>query len=282
MKKALLSLIVLAVLLGGILPLSACTKETPIPGIAWASAETLVYDIKDNGVSAGTLTVITEKLAPGEYKIDRFGDRTFTVTANTADGTRVRKTALDTDGNEIMYSESLMNGFTSLASYKKVDYAGSAYEYRVYHEGKYFYYNTDGGNSFKRIKAKSGYLDNELLYNVVRCYDLGAGYSSTFSVMSPGTDSLEKIAVNTLTGTAPFDIRYTDPDGNEQVASKECLVVSFSKSDSPKGTSIKVKYSPADFELKGNVDKLFNASVYLPVQIEENNMVYTLTSAVAA
>lgn len=282
MKKALLSLIVLAVLIGGILPLSACTKEVPIPGLAWASVETLVYDIKDNGESVGTLTVITEKLAPGEHKIDRLGERTFTVTANTAGGTRVRKTAVDKDGKEIMYSESLMNGFTSLASYKKVDYAGTAYEYRVYHEGKFFYYNTDGGNSYKRIKAKSGYLDNELLYHVVRCYDLDAGYASTYSVMSPSSESLEKIAVGTLQATVPFTIHYTDADGNEQAAAKECMVVSFSKSDSPKGTSIKVLYSPADFELKGNVDKLFNASIYLPVEIEENNIVYTLTSAVAA
>jgi len=282
MKKALLIILILAVLIAGAVSLSACSSASPIPGIAWASSETLVYDIKDNDVSVGTLTVTAVKLEPGNYKIERFGDRTFTVAKNSANGTRVTKVALDNDGNEMMYSESILSGFSSLASYKKVNYAGNAYEYRVFHEGKYFYYNTDGGTGFNKIKAKSGYSDNELLYYTVRCYDLGDSYSSTYSVLSPGSDSLEKIAVATQITTVPYAINYTDADGVPQAVSKDCISVKFSKSESPTGTSIYVLYSPADFLLKGNVNTLFNESVFIPVQIEENNMVYTLTSAVAA
>jgi hypothetical protein len=282
MKKALLSLLILAVLIAGALSLSACSSEKPIPGLAWAASETLVYDITEDNAAIGTLTVVAQRLEPGDYQIGRFGDKTFTISRNSASGTRIIRTATDKDGNEIMYSESLLNGFTSLASYKKVNYAGKAYECRIYHEGKFFYYSIDGGSNYKKIKAKSGYLDNEHLYYIVRCYDLSSAYSSSYNILSPGTGTLEKISIAKLNTAAFQTIPYTDEDGNEQTAYKECVIVSFSKTDSPKGTSVTVQYSPADFELKGDIARPFNMSIFIPVVIKENNLTYTLISADAS
>lgn len=279
MKKIILVLLVAAIIAVGSVSLAGCSPDVPVPGIAWANNETLTYDIKDGETSIGTLTVTTSKIAAGDHIIERFRPEPFSISGGVSAGTRIVKRATDTDGNEIMYSESLLNGFTSLASYKKVNFGGKNYELRVYHEGKHFYY-AEGGNGFQRIKAKSGYADNELLYNIIRCYDIGVGYSSSYSVLSPLSESLEKVSVSTSTAAAAaFELNYTDRNGAPAQKQVNCITATFTKTDSPSGRPITVWYAPSDFQLLGNVNIANNKSIFLPVKIIENNLTYSLTGA---
>lgn len=277
MKKSVLAVILMAVFLTSIVLLGGCTQTAPVPGIAWARSETLTYEIKNGEETIGTLTVTSERLEAGEYKVERLRSEPFSMSA----GTRVTKTAVDTDGKEILYSQSLLNGFTSLASYKKVEFQDKAYEQKVYHEGKHFYYSQNG-EEFRRIKAKSGYADNELLYNIIRCYDIGAGYSASYDVLLPQSGSLEKVAVSVSTSTtANFDLSYTDRNGTPATKAVNCLTAVFGKSDTPSGKPITVWYSPQDFQLLGSISTPNNKSLYLPVKIIENDLTYILTNAQA-
>lgn len=264
-------------LAGSAMLLSGCSKDVPIPGVAWADTETLTYNIEDGSTSIGTLTVVSQRLKSGEYKIEKMDGKTFKLSS----GARITKVAKDINGKEIMYSESLLNGFTSLASYKYVDYSGTKYEHKVYHEGKYFYYSKDGGD-YKKLKAKSSYADNELLYNIIRCYELDKGYSSTLSVLSPASDSLESIAITVTTDSAKtFEINYIDNNGEAKKKSANCATAILSKTDAPSGMTITVWYA-TNFQLSGAVSVPNNTSIFIPVKIIENNLTYTLTQAEAA
>lgn len=278
MKKLIIATLILSLMLAGsAMLLSGCSKEVPIPGVAWAATETLTYSIKDADTQVGTLTVVSQRLSAGEYKIDRLDGKTFKLSS----GARITKVAKDADGNEIMYSESLLNGFTSLASYKYVDYNGTKYEHKVYHEGKYFYYSKDG-DSYKKLKAKSAYADNELLYNIIRCYELDKGYNSTLSVLSPASGSLEKIAITVVADKQEtFEINYINNNGEAKKKSAGCVTAILSKTDAPSGMTITVLYA-TDFQLSGAVSVPNNTSIFIPVKIIENNLTYTLTQAEAA
>lgn len=277
MRKLILSLLMIAVISIGAVMITACSSESPVPGVAWAEKETLTYEIKEGDTLIGTLTVVSERLKGGEYKIERLREEPFKLSSGSA---RVTKVATDTQGKEIMYSESLLNGFTSLASYKKVDYNGVSYENKVYHEGRYFYYSKNGGD-YKRIKANGGYADNELLYNIIRLYDIDGGYSSEYKVLSPNTDSLEKIAVSVSDDATNFALRYTDRNGGQQEQTVACLKAVFRKTESPSGQPISVWYAKSSFILKGSRVSPRNESLYIPVKIVENNLTYSLINAKA-
>lgn len=282
MKKTALFLTIL-LLISAVFLFTGCSGETIVPGAAWAKTETLTYDIIDKGQKIGTLVIESEKLDAGEHYLTKVRPEAFKITSAVTRGLRYKQTARDLNGNIIMESESLMNGFSSIASYKRMDFNGKKYEAKAYIDGKYYKYSIDNGE-WKKIKAKAGFVDNELLYASMRCYsEIDKGYSKTVKVIDPLSSSAEEITITAADASVreEFTVRYPDPSGGEKTEKVQCISVTYRKNATPIGTPIKVLYTNQDFKIYGRAELVGNYSYHIPVKITENNLTYELISVTA-
>ena len=284
MRKFLILMLVVVLALGAGVSLVACSGDVDLPGLKWTNEEVLTYEMYDGDVLVGALAVKTERVDSGNQTLNMTGE-THNVSASTVKGARVTMVASDLEGNVIMASESLLNGFTTLASAKKVSYNSVEYTTKARYDGKRYYYSVNGGEE-KKMKIKQSFVDNELLYTVLRAYTLENSYSGTYIVVDNVAG--EKVEMNISTSNA--DVRYNGAnnagikvlsDGIESLASNvKCVELNIQRASAPVGTPIKVTYS---VEGDGGLSVLGKGSAghrstHVPVKIVENNITYKLAS----
>lgn len=255
--------------------LTGCNQDINAPGKVWAQTETLIYAVTEGETAVGTMTIVTERVS-GEQTLGAYPDRKHDL---SIDGTRVTTTVRNVDGDIIQYSESLMRGFAAVASYRSVNYGGEQSSYHVYIDGSYAYLSLNDGD-YERTRMRGTYTTNELLYTLLRCYDLSA-YSTSYTILSPITGDKIGISVSSGASSDTFSFTAQNPDGEKQEADKESYGVLVRLSDSPVGSSIRLWYSK-DYSLKGDALHGNTSSSRLLLKIEENNLTYTLTKVIAA
>ncbi len=290
MKKFLLLIFVVALVATSVLAFAGCTSSTAVPGVAWCSSESFVYDIFDSeqdDARIGSMTYTVEILAAGEHSLSSISDKSFSVTETTRKGTLITMTATDLDGNVIMFSEAITNGTSALASYKEVNYGDTSYSFASYFEDKYCYYSIDDGE-WDKVKA-SGAFDTVSLYNLIRSNSLIDSYSASIDVVNPVDASTESFYISTNTASdLSATIDYSTVDYGSDSISVGTYQVTLAKTDAPIGGSIIIYYSAYDSSEQDNSTSNFCAmgsllsqtsSYHVPVQIEENNITYKLVSA---
>ena len=285
MKKIVVILLVSILAAAAALTAVSCNGNTNVPGAVWAKNETVVYDITRGDETLGTLTISLEKLSPGsEVTLNATGVK-YNITSS-AHGTRVTTTAKSTDGKVWLESESIMDMFTSIASYRKVDYNGEKYELKGHYSGKYYYYTINDGEEERLRVGDSGFVDREQLYTVIRAYNLEAGYAATYKIADPINGEVVDIAVSTgAEGNYSTSYTVINFEGTEKkMTTTSCTAVNFSRSSAPQGKAIQVVYSKDEaLEVLGDpADSGFaaggNSSIRIPLQITENDIVYNIKS----
>jgi len=100
----------------------------------------------------------------------------------------VTKVAKDLDGKEILYSASLAENFVPVASYKKIDSKDKKIETRTRYSKSYYYYANNGGAE-KRTKIKKNVLDNENLFEFIRCQELERSFNQVLTTVDAANRS---------------------------------------------------------------------------------------------
>lgn len=266
MKKIIAIIILLCT---AVFALAACSGgETP--AAAWADSETLVYEITDKNTAAvlGDMTVVTER-SPSDKTL---GGQEYSA----ADGRMSVEIKLK-DGKEIT-TVMLMTKYSVLATsktYKDSADASESYVLNSRHSGKYYYYSYDGGEE-KRIKTgAANYTDSEFLYHYIRSYPLTSPPSS-LKIADPATDSVINLTCMTY-GNNVVSVPFPSSDGKIDVKEVNCMAVAVSLADAPKGKAISVWYTPDSKEYYVEGISI-SPSKKIPVKIEENDVVYTISS----
>lgn len=279
MRKVLVVLVVAVLVVSAALFAASCGGNVDVPGTVWANKEVCEYGIyNSDNLPVGALIIVTERLSAGEQTLNATGAK-VNITSSSARGTRVTMKASDRDGNVWLESESILNGFTPVASYRKVSKDGENYTVTATYDGKNYRYRINDGEE-KKLRVKSGFIDNELLYTVVRCYTIESSYSSEFTVVDPVAGTKEKITAATF-----GEGDYRDPveviSSGEEAETKHSLSftrLSFTRSDSPVGASMYADYTKIDGLKVLGEGSTGLYSVRIPVQIVENDLVYKLVS----
>lgn len=279
MRKVLVVLVVAVLVVSAALFTASCGGNVDVPGTVWANKEVCEYGIyNSDNLPVGALIIVTERLSAGEQTLNATGAK-VNITSSSARGTRVTMKASDRDGNVWLESESILNGFTPAASYRKVSKDGENYTVTATYDGKNYRYRLNDGEENK-IRVKSGFIDNELLYTVVRCYTIESAYSSEFTVVDPVAGTKEKITAATF-----GEGDYKDPveviSSGVEAETKHSLSftrLSFTRSDSPVGASMYADYTKIDGLKVLGEGSTGLYSVRIPVQIVENDLVYKLVS----
>lgn len=280
MRKFLIVMLVVVLALSVGISLIACSGDVDQPGTKWTKEEVLSYEIYDGTTLVGALAVKTERLEAGNQTLNLTGE-THNVNASTK-GTRITMKGLFLDGSTFLESEAILNGFTTLASAKKITKNGQDTFIKGRYDGKRYYYSVNDGEE-EKIKIKAGFVDNELLYTVLRVYSIENNYTGSYTVMDNVAG--EKTLLNIATANADFryvkGIKITS-DGIEQESANnvKCVELNIQRAEAPVGTPIKVAYSvEGDGGLKvwgQGASGLY--STHIPVQIVENNITYKLVS----
>lgn len=292
MRKFLIVMLVLALATGAALSLVACNNDVDLPGLKWANEEVLSYEIYDGDTLVGGLVIKTERLGSGNQTLNMTGE-SHNVSASTVKGTRVTMAATYLDGKTSMASESILDGFTTLASAKKIVSNGTEFTSKGRYDGKRYHYSINGGEENK-IKIKQGFVDNELLYTVLRSYTLENNYSGSYTVfdmqagektelsIATSNDSVTYNGTTHLVAGAPVNGVTIFSNSVEQTMATaiKCVELSVQRANAPVGTPIYVTYSvEGDNGLKvwgeGSTGKY---STHFPVKIVENNITYRLAS----
>ena len=274
MRKVLVVLVVAVLAVSAALFAVSCGGNVDVPGTVWANKEICEYGIYDSdNLPVGALIIVTERLATGEQTLNATGAK-VNITSSSARGTRVTMKASDRDGNVWLESESILNGFTPAASYRKVSKDGENYTVTATYDGKNYRYEE------KKIRVKSGFIDNELLYTVVRCYTIESAYSSEFTVVDPVAGTKEKITAATFGEGAYQDPVSVKSSGEEPVTKNSLSFtrLSFTRAASPVGASMYADYTKIDGLKVIGEGSTGLYSVRIPVQIIENDLVYKLVS----
>ena len=292
MRKFLIVMLVVVLAVGAGISLVACSNDVDLPGLKWTNQEELCYEIYDGNTLVGALIITTERVNAGDQVLNMTGE-SHKVSASTVKGTRVTMLASDLEGNILMASESLLDGFTTLASAKKVNANGTSYTTKARYDGKRYIYSVNDGEE-KKIRIKAGFVDNELLYTVLRAYSIENNYSGSYTVIDNVAG--EKVKVNISTSNP--EVRYNGTthnvggvdvtgikivsDGVEQTMATnvKCVELTIQRAEAPVGTPIKVTYS---VEGEGGLSVLGVGSTglystHIPVKIVENNLTYKLAS----
>ncbi|MDR0855723.1 MAG: hypothetical protein LBN25_05085 [Christensenellaceae bacterium] len=271
--KKFLTILVSGIILGLSLVVLAACSTPEVQGSAYASRETLKYDVLDeNGDVIGELTTVLTRYTSGsEMKTAHIDDD---YTAGSVEGFTFVQTATLNDGRT-MTSEAVVDGFTTLAGYKKIDGTEISYKYN-----KKNYEYTLNGDSQKKIKAANA-VDNALLYVYPRTDE---NLSATFSVVDPVAREIYALSVAKSTKTKTVSAEVFDLSLGETVKktiSGDEYV--FARTEAPIGTPIYVYYSEESYKLYPAVNGLgaYNYSFRIPLIIIENDLTYILTSAVA-
>lgn len=279
MRKVLVVLVVAVLVVSAALFTASCGGNVDVPGTVWANKEVCEYGIyNSDNLPVGALIIVTERLSAGEQTLNATGAK-VNITSSSARGTRVTMKASDLDGNVWLESESILNGFTPVASYRKVSKDGENYTVTATYDGKNYRYRLNDGEE-KKLRVKSGFIDNELLYTVVRCYTIESSYSSEFTVVDPVAGTKEKITVATF-GEGDYQDPVEVISSGEEAETKHSLSftrLSFTRSDSPVGASMYADYTKIDGLKVLGEGSTGLYSVRIPVQIVENDLVYKLVS----
>lgn len=285
---ALISLLIVVILASGVF-LTGCSQDQKLPGIAWAEEETLTYSIWTDDVLTGSLVIVTRRLPVGQQALPKFPDEKYDVNSSSSGGTLITKTAKDLSENIIMYSEALMNGFKPVASYKEVSTSDAQYTLKSRYDGTRYFYSYNGGEE-EKVRIKTGFMDNEIMYSIVRCYELESNYTSTFTLIDPTNGNKESLSVAVTAEGTQGGFEYVNGSGESAIAatSTRTLAVSFTRTKAPVGKSLVVYYTLEDktgatgFYLTGDPAKgVTNRSSHIPVMIQENNVKYILSKVVA-
>ncbi len=291
MRKFLIVMLVVVFTVCVGISMVSCNNDVDHAGSKWTNEEVLSYEMYDGNTLVGALVIKTERVASGAQTLNMTGE-THEVSASTR-GVRVTMAATDLEGNVIMASESLLNGFTTLASAKKVSYKGTEYTTKARYDGKRYIYSVNGGEE-KKIRIKTGFVDNELLYTTLRAYTLENNYSSTYTVI----DNVAGEQVKMNISTSNPEVRYNGTahevagekvqgisifsDGVEQdmKTNVKCVELKVQRAEAPVGTPIYITYS---VEGEGGLSVLGAGSTglystHIPVKIVENNLTYKLAS----
>ena len=244
MKKFVIILLVMILVVTAALTAVSCNGNTNVPGAVWANGETVKYDIMRGTENLGTLTVTLEKLSPNSEATLNATGETYKINSS-AHGTRITVTAQANDGTEWLKSESIMDMFTSIASYRKVNYNGSNYELKSRYEDKYYYFSINGGAEERLRVGESGFVDREQLYTVVRAYDLDAGYSGQYKIADPLSDEVVTIGVSSGGETIyNYEYKVTNFEGTvTTMNTTDAIVMNFARTSTPQGMAITVVYS---------------------------------------
>ncbi|HHX49054.1 MAG TPA: hypothetical protein GX709_01485 [Clostridiales bacterium] len=280
MKKfiAIISLVLVVSILA--FSLAGCGSNPFLRSAVWSDYEVLTYEILEKKAGedqkVGQMVVTIQKLQAGQYKLRDTEKNTFAV----GSATMVTKVATDNDGKEIMYSASLSENFVPVAGYKKIDYKGNQRITRTRYAKNYYYYSNNDEPE-KRTKIKKGVLDNENLFEFIRCQELDRTFNQTLTTVDATTGATEKISiVASGEGSLAKAFKYNDADNKEQtvVAGKKTHTVVVSKTEAPKGFPITLQYIQKS-EFNPLVKEGINKTSYYPlVRIEENDMTYNLIS----
>lgn len=261
--KKILSAVILSLL---VFTLSACSSASTLSS-CWADKETIVYEATDeNGTVLGSLTTVLER-NPADKVI---GEKTFSKASS-------RLTITYTSAEESFTVYSLLDGFVPLGSQKIYTNASDEsknYTLTSYNDSKYYNYTivkggeTDSG----RLRVKSPYIDNELIYVYLRCYDVAA-VSLNLRIPVALSKSVQEVNVSTLKKTT-LKVNY-----GAETKDVECCEVYIKKADIPSGKGITVYYA-ADNEAStvySDFNSLYHSKKY-PVKIIENDIIYTMKS----
>lgn len=271
--KRVIKFLPILVIFVAILALTGCNNTVNAPGKAWAKTEILEYTIKDGDKVVGTMTTVTERLSAGEYALSGNPEQKFTL--KSSDGTRVTTKAVDTEGKLLMHSESLMEKFSPVASYKKIDNETTKSETFSYFDGTTVRY-TKNGESHKFKLKKGSYTTNELLYTVLRCYNLSS-YSATYQLVSPELDGKVSVGVSSGAVNDKFTFLTVGPDGETESKDVGAYVAHVALSEKPTGSAITLWYTDSNYFARGATSEGGLVSKQVPVKIVENNLSYTLT-----
>ncbi|MBO7156599.1 MAG: hypothetical protein J6V83_04255 [Clostridia bacterium] len=292
MRKLLVVMLVIVLAITSAIALVACGGDVDLPGRKWTNKEVLSYEIYEGETKIGALVITTERIGSGEQTLNATGDK-HVVSASSVKGTRVTMAASDLNGNIMMASESILDGFTTLASYKQVKYNGADYVVKARYDGKRYRYSINGGEE-EKIKVKTGFVDNELLYTVLRCYSIEDSYTGTYTVIDAVAGTKQNLSISTSNADARYNgtpyqvegatvnqIKVVTGDGAvSYVTNVKCVELQIAKSDAPIGSPIFVSYSVEGTDGLSVLGEgaTGNSSTHIPVRIKENNLTYILAS----
>lgn len=285
---AIVSLLIVVVVVLG-LTLTGCNQQQNLPGIAWAEEETLLYDMYTNQVKSGTLEIKTIRLLVGEQALPKFPTEKHNITSSSSGGTLVVKTVKDLALNVLVYSEALLNGFVPIASYKEVNTSDAQYTVKARYDGTRYFYSYNGAEE-EKVRIKTGFMDNELMYNLIRCYEIENNYTTSYTLINPSTGSKEKLSVAVTSEGTFGGFEYVNGSGESAIAASgtKVIAISFTRTEIPTGKSIAVFYTVENaegtdgFYLSGDPAKgVTNRSSHIPVRIVENDVEYLLTKVTA-
>lgn len=288
MRKLLTVLVVVILAAGAALTTASCSGNAAVPGAVWAQEEISEYRIIRDDTVIGAMVIRLERLPGGADATLNATGETYHI-SSSAHGTRVTVTASDLEGNVWLQAESIMDRFTSVASYRKMSYGDLNYELKAHFSGRYYYYTIDGGEEERIRVGQSGYLDREHMYTIVRCYDIESGYSGSYKIADSFSGEASTITVSATATDVAFSnpIEVVDFEGvSVSRPTTACTLVTFTGSSTPQGKSISVLYSKAD-GLAAQGDPASSdaaggtASVRVPVQIVENDLTYELVRITA-
>ncbi len=255
-----LTLIICAV---SLFTFTACDGEIP-PGIAWASKDILTYEVKDGDQDAGELQITTQRIYDEE---DKYLDENLYEDADQ------RITMTYTFGDEQMLVESLMSGMSPVATLKTVDTSQKNYTLSSYFSDNYYYYTLkeNGIETSDRIKAKGDFIDNDIMYIYLRCFDLDSGFTKLLNIPDPFNNDTQSLTARRI-GTKELTVPYPDKD---KVV--ETIAISIERNSTPVGESIYVYYTPEDdeYNITGSLGSLDDSKKF-PVKIVENNLTFNL------
>lgn len=285
---AIISFLIVVVVVCG-LTLTGCNQQQNLPGIAWAEEETLLYDMYTNQVKSGTLEIKTTRLSAGEQVLPKFPTEKHTITSSSSGGSLVVKTVKDLALNVLVYSEALLNGFVPIASYKEVNTSEAQYTVKARYDGTRYYYSYNGLEE-EKVRIKAGFMDNELMFNLIRCYEIENNYTTSYTLIDPSNGNKEKLSVAATAEGTFGGFEYVNGAGDSAIAATgtKVIAMSFTRTEIPTGKSIAVFYTVENadgtdgFYLSGDPAKgVTNRSSHIPVRIVENDVEYLLIKVTA-
>jgi len=214
MKKIMIA--VLAIMLPVIL--AACNSESQASGLSPCLknnyTEIFTYDVSENGIKSGTMTMTFETLTgKSSYTVDIYGggEKTFALGGQPHMlVSTIMKTSNGSINSVVLIKSSLLNlPQPAVGSYKEIldKDGGLVYMVLYAYDGGYcnYEYNDGSGVMSGRLNMKSAVTyDNEMILIVMRCAQdasLKQNFSYVFKVPSAINKKLESVAIKSAAVT---------------------------------------------------------------------------------
>lgn len=265
MKKVFLSIVLIIILSFTFI---GCSSPE-LPGVAWASAEILTYDIFDGESCVGNLTVTNVRDTIG----DKFSNKLNGYTFNTADS----RVTIDLKLTDKMESTTtmLVNNVSPIAlskTYTDLVDPSKSYKVEGSQDKKNYKVSVNGAESEKLNVGTTGYSYGEYIYHLIRSYSVGS-QPSTIKVADPLNDTVHTVAI----GASDTEIlKVADYNGtkDKQVACQKFVI---SLSNTPAGTAMVAWFAVDNSSNNLYVNPNGGLSKRIPVKMSENNLEYRLT-----